>query len=216
LDIELLLNDIDKKIISEQTQITDKTNLIKDKIECNKKLNTNIDDNTEKRLLIQDMCSVARKTAKESFESLATNGVVFIFGLHVSVKIATDEKGGLPTADFKIKTNYDDYQTETDPTDEDGGGIADIVSLASFICMNILCSDNTAPIFVDEPTKFVSAGLASKVADFIKKVSHDYGKQIIMVTHAKDTLYSSDKAFFVEIDENGVSNITNIKGDDVS
>ena len=106
-----------------------------------------------------------------------------------------------------LKSTYDGYETELEPTDEEsGGGVADIVSLANFITMNMLNGNiNTAPIILDEPTKFVSAGNADGVGRFIEMASKQFNKQIIMVTHAQETTKYADKVLKVSLNDRGVS-----------
>lgn len=210
MDYKALIDETNRKIISEESQIIEKNKTIHQKTKENEEYDKKIKCNLEEKLLLREICNTARKTAIDSFESLATDGVKFIFGPHIAIKVETEKEGNTPSADFKIVTKYDDYEVVTDPTDEDGGGIADIVALTTFLCMNILSGDNSAPMFLDEPTKFVSEGLASRVADFIKSITNDYDKQIIMVTHAKETRLAADKVLWVEINKDGVSHVADI------
>lgn len=166
----------------------------------------------KKKAVLVEASDEARKEAIEIFESVATNALQTILGDNLSVVVETSEIGGTKTVDFLIKSVYPNgTEVIVDPTSEDGGGAADIVALASLIVMNNLLSDsNDAPIILDEPTKFVSSGNAINVATFLKGISEDFGKQFIMVTHDKVSKDIADKAYYVELDENGTSIVTNV------
>lgn len=206
MSIEYLLNQTNLAISEKNGQIKEKNEFINKRRDENKKYEETYEANLRKKFLLQEACDTARKTSYDRFSTIATMGLQQIFGKDISVEIAASEKNSVPTANFMVRTKYDGYETLTDPTDADGGGVADIIALSAFICMNILSEDrNTAPMFLDEPTKFVSAGYASAVAKFIKDISEEYNKQILMVTHAKETQYSADSVFVVALDDTGKS-----------
>lgn len=214
MTLEDYLIDINVQIEQKNGQIKEKTETINKKRNENKEIETLIEINTHKKLLLQEACNTARKVAYDLFSNIATNGVQSVLGKNIFVEIVSGEKDSVPTADFKIKTIYDTYETITDPTDSDGGGIADIISLSALVCMNILNDKtNSAPLFLDEPTKFVSSGHATDVANFIKEISESYNKQIIMVTHAKETQYAANIVFHVELNDKGASMIRTVIND---
>jgi len=208
MTLDEYLNDITIQIEQKNGQLKEKTEMINKKKKENTKIELSLELNTEKKLLLQEACNTARKVAYDLFSNIATNGLQSILGENIFVEIVAGEQNSVPTADFMVKTVYDGYETITDPTDSDGGGVADIISLSALICMNILNDKkNSAPLFLDEPTKFVSAGYATDVANFIREISESYNKQIIMVTHAKETQYAANAVFTVELNEKGASKI---------
>lgn len=214
MSIESLLNETNLLISEKNGQIKEKTEFIKSRQKENKEYEDTFNTNLKKKFLLQEACDTARKTSYDRFAIIATSGLQQIFGKDISVEIVSGEKNSVPTANFMVRTKYDGYETFTNPTDSDGGGVADIISLSAFICMNILYGDkNTAPLFLDEPTKFVSAGYASSVAKFIKEISEEYNKQIIMVTHAKETQYSADAVFNIALDDTGKSVVEEVTTD---
>lgn len=176
------------------------------------KLNARKEENIQKKLILQEACKKARELSADWFAMISTNGVKTILGDNLEVKIILGDKNGVPTSDFVVHATYDDYETITDPTEEDGGGVADIVSLTNFLTMNIVNKDyNAAPLILDEPTKFVSAGHADDVGSFLSKISKEFGKQIIMVTHAQETKEYADKIFHVSLNEKGTSEVISEK-----
>lgn len=165
----------------------------------------------KKKALINEACFEARKLARDLFASIASHGLQHVLGTHYSVLIKLGTKGEDPTADFYVKSKYDDYEVEVDPTEEEGGGVADIVALTAFFSLNAFQKNkNNAPLFLDEPTKFVSSGYAADVAEFIKAISKDLNKQIIMVTHDTTSKTIADKAYEISLDNNGVSIVKDV------
>lgn len=194
-----------KGILKNKQENIEKTN--KDIIN----LNVKKEENLEKKIILQEACKKARELSADWFSMISTRGVKIILGNNLEVKIISGEKNSVPTNDFIIRAEYKDYSTETDPTEEDGGGVADIVSLTNFLTMNIINHDyNAAPLVLDEPTKFVSAGHADDVGKFLSQFAHEFNKQIIMVTHAKETKDYADKVFTISLNENGTSEIIDI------
>ena len=165
----------------------------------------------KKKLLLKESSEEARKLSRDLFALLSSYGLKHILGPNLSVKINLGESGGSPVADFLVHSQYEDYEVEVDPTEEEGGGVADIVALASFFNLsNFHKNRNTAPFFLDEPTKFVSKGHAKDVASFISSISKDIDKQVIMVTHDQVSKEVADKAYHFKLDDNGKSVVEDI------
>lgn len=158
------------------------------------------------RILLQDASVEARKNAKDLLQNMATNALQFIIGEYMSMDIKLDEKGNSPVAEFLVKSKYDGYTVEADPAEEEGGGIGDIVSFASFIAMlQLTGSNNVAPLFLDEPSKYVSKGHSENVAKFLFEVSGDSERQVFMVTHDEYLAKMGDTAYHFHIDDKGIS-----------
>ncbi|WCK57700.1 hypothetical protein PP175_27065 (plasmid) [Aneurinibacillus sp. Ricciae_BoGa-3] len=160
------------------------------------------------KILLQDASVEARKNAKDVLQTMATRALQFIMGDYMSLEIKLDEKGSAPVAEFIVKSKYSDYTVEADPADEEGGGIADIVSHACLIALLELTGENNvAPIFLDEPSKYVSKGNSENVARFFYEISSAINRQVIMSTHDEYLAKTGDKAFHFRINE-GKTEIT--------
>ena len=70
---------------------------------------------------------------------------------------------------------------------------------------SFVSDDNSAPLILDEPTKFVSKGNAQDVALFLSETSKNMKKQIIMVTHDGVSKDYADKAYEIKLDDDGNS-----------
>lgn len=194
---------IKKKLIEESLQEENKN------IEIYRK---DMDIYDKKKILLLSASEEARNVSKDIFEDISTNGLQTILGENLSVIIEFGEKNDNPTAEFLIKSTYENGEDViVDPTSEDGGGAADIVALSSLLTINSLLSEqNSSVICIDEPTKFVSKGNSLDVAKFLKNITHDLNKQIIMVTHDNVSHEIADKSYYIELDSFGVSQIKDI------
>lgn len=164
-----------------------------------------------KKELLKEACTEARKNARDILQDMSTRGLQSIMGDHINLCINLKE-GNTPEAEFVVKSEYSDgYVVENDPAEGDGGGVADIVSFSNFFSMNYLAGKkNVAPILLDEPTKFVSAGHSDNVAKFLYEVSRYFSKQVFMSTHDKFLANSGDKSFRFELDGEGKTQVTPI------
>ncbi|AMN31390.1 hypothetical protein BFS06_11890 [Clostridium perfringens] len=201
--IELLVNKINKDRIVKETlnkQLIEKGKEIEE-------LEGKRDEILLKKELLIEASKEAKEGAKKVLEDVNTNAIQYIFGSDLSVKVSMDDKKG---AEISIlsKENNDGIICETDPANEEGGGLADVVSLCSFNSITQLVGQNNkAPLFLDEPTKFVSKGeYSSKVTDYLKDISQFTGKQVFLVTHDEYLSNIGEKTFRIK-KENDISKV---------
>lgn len=140
---------------------------------------------TEKvSLLLQSTSEFARNQARIQIETLVTNCLQFIFESDIEFKIEIEELYNKPNAEFYVITNFDDSTIKTKPELSRGGGVVDIISLALRIAfLQIHKPKIEGPLILDEPAKHVSQDYIFNVADFLKKSTEMFNRQIIMVTH---------------------------------
>lgn len=206
MDFEQILDIRNKLNNAYNQQIGVLNQLEKDREGKNKelnKINEKIDTINIQKILLKDASTEARKNSKDVLKDMATRALQFIIGDHMSLDIIIDEKSNAPTAEFVVKSEFGDYIVDADPAEEEGGGIADIVSFSNQIAMLQLTGKrNVAPLFLDEPSKYVSAGHSENVAKFLFETSGYFERQTIMVTHDEFLAKMGDKAYHCKI-ENG-------------
>lgn len=154
----------------------------------NKKLIEDIDTEVEliekAGILLQNTSEFARNQAKTQIETLVTNCLQFIFENNIEFEIEIEELYGKPNAEFYVITKMDDTIIKTKPELSRGGGVVDIISLALRIAfLQVHKPQIEGPLILDEPAKHVSEDYIFNVADFLKRSSEMFGRQIIMVTH---------------------------------
>lgn len=87
---------------------------------------------------------------------------------------------------------------ELDPMNCAGGGVVDITCFALRIASFVLEQNVDNVIILDEPMKFVSKDLQSRVGDILKTLSEKLNLQIIIVTHITEMIDVADKVFEVK------------------
>ena len=154
--------------------------------------------------MILDEASVkARENGKQILSDTATQSVQMVMEQDINVDIEFETLRGQSSAGLIVnKTASDGTIVTTNPAEDDGGGVGDLVALSTFFAFGLLNGENNqAPFFLDEPTKFVSKGYSNNVAKFIKEMVGYVGKQTFMVTHDETVAQSGDKIFRVSMNE---------------
>lgn len=167
-------------------------------------IKNNVDKNIILREILHDSSEEARRKSKELLESVTSDAISLVTGENLEVKISLAIKNNTMNADLTLEARYpDDIVVETNPAQEDAGGAADVVSLSVFESIRMLAGkENVAPIFLDEPLKYVSAGNAKGAAEFVKGLTNMTGIQTFVVTHELNNLPNvADKAYKLELSE---------------
>lgn len=165
------------------------------------------------KALLNDTSKEARNQGKEVLADMATLAVQSVFGENIYVDINITEKDGIPQADVTVFKKYDYGVIEVDPSGNDGGGLADIVSLALFMGIRqINGAKNFAPNVLDEPSKYVSDGyLSEKFAEFLPSMINYSKRQTIVATHDIPLMEAGDVVYKMTLDKNtGISHINKI------
>lgn len=167
--------------------VSQKNDLLNDITNIDKEL---IKINTEK-VLLENSSLKALNLSKDIMEEVSTNSLRAVFDDNREVIINLGTKSGQRTAELlMIQDGYD-----TDPAKEEGGGVADIVSLTSFLALGDLLNENYAPLFLDEPNKFLSKEYSEKMAIYLKEIMDYTGKQMFLVTHDEHLKNVGDISF---------------------
>ena len=149
-----------------------------------KEINEQIELNEKVSILLQKTSEFARNQAKLQIESLVTNCLQYIFESNIEFKIEIEESYSKPNAEFYVITKDNDITVKNKPELSRGGGVIDIISLALRIAfLQIHKPKIEGPLILDEPAKHVSEEYIYNVAEFLKKASEMFQRQIIMVTH---------------------------------
>lgn len=164
-----------------------------------------------KKELLEEASERARDDGMKVLADTATNAVQAILGEDTSVDMVSSIKRGVPQVDVVVKRDKRGNQVGIDPTQGEGGGVADIVGLAMFFSLGLLVGqDNEAPLFLDEPTKFLSKGYSTEAATFINDMVEYTGKQTFMVTHDETIASSGDKMFRAELSDDLISQVSEL------
>lgn len=148
-------------------------------------------DITTEKILLENSSLKALNLSKDIMEEVSTSSLRAVFDDSREAIINLGTKSGQRTAELLILQDGDD----TDPAKEEGGGVADIVSVTSFLALGDLLHENYAPLFLDEPNKFLSKEYSDKMALYLKDIIEYTGKQMFLVTHDEHLKTIGDISF---------------------
>lgn len=158
--------------------------------------------------LLRKLGDRARQQAKENVELMVTNALQFVFQEEMSFKIKFEQKNGRPEAEFLVVSDCNGVMTEVDPKDAHGGGIVDVASITLRIALAELFGVK-GPMIMDEPAKHLSGEYVQNFALFLRQISEQFNRQIIMITH-KPTLAEFADISYNVTQRNGVSHVEQI------
>lgn len=189
-----LLNSIEKyndfyKIKENELQLL--LNQQKEKNNEVKEIDENIKNITTEKVLLENSSLKALTLSKDIMEEVTTNSLQSVFDDNREIVINIETKAGQRTAELLMIQDGDD----TDPAEEEGGGVTDIVSVTSFLALGDLLYENHAPLFLDEPNKYLSKEYSEKMAVYLKDIIDYTGKQMFLVTHDEHLKTIGDISF---------------------
>lgn len=168
----------------------------------------------EANQILQATSEQARDLARKSVESIVTEALRAVFGEaeNIRAKITFQEVRQKPEAELLVVTDTPEGEVEAPPEDSNGGGVVDVVTLATRLAEIELYADPPlqGTIWLDEPTRNISSPeYRQAVAQFLADYSRRFGRQMVIVTQHHETVYASDKAFTVQMVD-GVSKVEEI------
>lgn len=162
---------------SRSTELSAKKISVEGKIESLK-----IEDLDKASYILQKLSERQRSTAKSRLEELGTQALQYSMGDNYRMEIDLSDSRKRPQASLFVVD--DSKELKTNPLEDNGGGIVDIISIAlRLVILQTYEPAIDGPIILDEPFKMVSKEYVPMLSDFLKKISNDFGRQIIMVTH---------------------------------
>lgn len=163
--------------------------------------------------IVKQLDAKLRDRITKVVENLVTRFYRYIFQNEDTFKIKYANKRGTINASFLLETTKNGKKIQLDPLEDDAGGKADVIALGLRIAGLIAYSPTLPKVLVlDEPLKFVSNSLSGsdykkRAAEFLKKLSVEYGIQFIIVTHDSEFVEVADKQFNVSLDSDGYSSV---------
>lgn len=140
----------------------------------------------------------AKKYAVTFLESIVTDAIKYISEGTYEFKIDMPE--GSNKCNFYIVETVDGVESLQEPESACGGGFVDIISTTlRYAYLNLYDKPKlNGPILLDEPGKMVSSGMSNKFANFIKKLSKDFDRQTIVITHNDSTMNVADNSIVIQ------------------
>ncbi len=154
----------------------------------------------------------ARQQSKLQIESIVSNCLSVIFEKPLRFIIELKEMRNRSSAEFFIA---EEGEEPYGIIDSRGGGVVDIVSLSLRIAFLLKTKPKIeGPLILDEPAKHVSMDYIYNVADFLKKISLEFNRQIILISHDDHLSAMADQSYkVIKYDDHSNVEINNFSED---
>lgn len=161
-----------------------------------KKINQESEDLILVDTLLKETADFSRLQSSKEIESIVTSCLDLVFNSKMEFKIELSQLRGKNSAEFFIIEMDEDKKYTYKIEDTRGGGVIDILSLALRIAFILkIYPPVKGPIVLDEPAKHVSDDYIFNIADFIKKISEEFDKQIIIISHNEHLSAIGDNSY---------------------
>lgn len=214
----------------EQTQLLDdifekinikfeKENTKKDTLELQKEKELNslenisvlLEKNIKKKIFLQKCSSKGKLQAETIIENVNNRMLKYIFPYNIKFDIEQKISGGITYVYCFTEIDKEKGLIRREPTEGGGLGVVDTISIATRnIFLNEVDKNNKAPIFFDEPGKFISSEYISKIAEYLQTTQSFYKRQMFLITHNDFISNIGDKAFIVTLNDSGYSVVNEI------
>lgn len=150
------------------------------------------------QILLSKASEFARQQITSHIEQVVTAALVAVFGEGLSFRIMIGDRGGQPTAEWQVVSQYGDVEVAGDPENSRGGGVSDVVSMAlRLAAVELIKPRVEGPVLFDEPGKHVSKEYAANLAYFLKQYAAKAGRQVVIITHNAQLADAADKTYLV-------------------
>lgn len=208
LDLKKELGNLNAELISREAV---RSMLIKNKEDLEQQIaNLEIEVIEQCNVVLHKLADNQREAACRKLEELCTYALQYAISPNYRMKIELRTLRNKPAADIYIIKN--DTGVVSSPLESSGGGIVDIVSTAlRFITMEVWQNPVIdGPVILDEAYKHVSREYIPLVSSFLKKLVHDFERQILLCTHNEFLSQVADRQIVVTM-ENGISIVKTVE-----
>lgn len=161
-----------------------------------KKINQESEDLILVDTLLKETADFSRLQSSKEIESIVTSCLDLVFNSKMEFKIELSQLRSKNSAEFFIIEMDEDKKYTYKIEDTRGGGVIDILSLALRIAFILkIYPPVKGPIVLDEPAKHLSDDYIFNIADFIKKISEEFDKQIIIISHNEHLSAIGDNSY---------------------
>lgn len=160
-------------------------------------------------VVLHRLADKQREEACRKLEELCTYALQYAISPDYSMQIELRTLRNKPAAELYIVKNSTGVRSS--PIESSGGGIVDIISTAlRFITMEVWQDPIIdGPVILDEAYKHVSREYIPLVSSFLKKLVHDFERQILLCTHNEFLSQVADRQIVVTM-EDGISIVKTI------
>ncbi len=155
-------------------------------------LRLRLDDVTQAQTLFQVTAQETQNQIKFHVQALVQNALDAVFPATYIFKISFELRRGQTEVDIFLDKDGE----LMDPKDSCGGGVVDVIAFALRVVAWSL--SRTSPVLIlDEPFKYLSAGIRPVAGELLRGIADQLNLQIILVTHDPEFAERADRIFTV-------------------
>jgi len=152
------------------------------------------------RNFLRSVLESTQQVIEQTFTGLTTSGIRGIFGEDKALRfqfVPTAQGVAVRIRVLKPSPQDENVVFEVNPKNAGGGGMLDIISLGlRFGLMELYTPRQDGPLMLDEPDKYLADDDKLQAAgEFIQQVSHDSGRQIILISHRVAMSAYADRSY---------------------
>jgi DNA repair exonuclease SbcCD ATPase subunit len=133
---------------------------------------------------VANVAQQVQRKAHVEIANVVTLCLHAVFSTAYTFRIDFERKQNKTVAELVLSKNGHDIGN---PTEEDSGGVCDIISFALRLCCLLMAKPaRTRLVALDEPFKFVSEEYRDNVVELMKRLAKDFDLQFIIVTHISE------------------------------
>lgn len=175
--------------------LKDQEKSIRDKLDS---LAADLNTWQQAQALLIDVSSLSRERVRKVIEDTVTAALRAIVSDSLAFRVEVGDRGGRPTADWLVVSDYTSGSIAVPPEEARGGGIVDVVSLAlRMAVLELIRPPISGPLILDEPGKMVSEEYVPALAGFLRRYAESTGRQVLIVTHNETLLEAADRGYRV-------------------
>lgn len=153
--------------------------------------------------VLHELSTSVQERFLNAIEKLISEGLTAVFEVPITFRIKSTTRNRQVNLDFELE-NEDG--TTTDLMDARGGGLVSLCGVLLRVVMVRLMADRVRQIMIlDEPLGMLSAEYQPAAGELLRKLAHELGIQIIVVSHNPEMLESADKAYELVASPSGVT-----------
>lgn len=176
----------------------------------------NLNDWKLVQILYDETTRFAREQQKQRMEATVTAALQsIIHDKDLKFKVIMSKRGDDTTANWAVSKLYNGEWVNEDVEDGKGGGVENIVSSALQLASVELSRPKSEGAFIiDEPGRDISVknNYSELFAEFLAEYSKETGRQIILVTHKDEQVNVAEKQYYVDMDEDENSVVSEVSG----
>lgn len=149
---------------------------------------------------VEEIAHKSRGEVKTKIEALTSLAMKVVYNENYGVLFDYGVSGNKTAVEIFIVKKRSDGKIIKRTIDGHGGGCSDVLSIP--LKLMVLLSESSVDkiLCLDESGKFLDEVRVEKFGEFLKRISLDFGVQIILVTHWESMVNYADKVFGVLYD----------------